>query len=380
MHRISFNKNALCNIAIALLVTCTSSDLSAQLKTREDDSIKEVGREDISKVEGYLKLSQQLIERSEYDAARTEGDKGLTHATTVGYVRGIAAALQLQAIVFYDQRSHTRASDLLTASLDLSQKNGFYDLAAKSLSFSANLMRLTNYGRDIEFIHCEGLDSIYSIWLVSFSDHLNGMIAYTRWIYGYDYYYGWWYIPGEDDKLAVSSDGGESWSNIPKPTANVKAIHAVPDIPGAYVLADEFRVAWTRDHGDNWEQQVIPYRISEFDFSSGEVGWMAVNGTSITHPLVLKWNGDFISHVRETVNAPYPLIIYPNPVNDILHYSTVHAFDRHTLLMKDVSGKTILTGNARNGMLDIGHVPAGVYFLEMHTADSISVGKLIKTD
>ena len=69
------------------------------------------------------------------------------------------------------------------------------------------------------------------------------------------------------------------------------------------------------------------------------------------------------------------LLLYPNPVNDVLQvFGTVHR-----LRLLDMTGRVLLVQSEplTNG-LSITHLPSGLYFVELEVANGLQTQKLIK--
>ncbi len=244
---------------------------------------------------------------------------------------------------------------------------------------SAKLIRATNFGRDISFIDC-AIDSIYSISLVSFRDHLHGMMTYSTWQYVYDYYWGWYYSRSEQESLALSSDGGDTWSPIRNPTSGIKAILTIPDALSAYIVIDATQILWTMDGGETWTVQFLAYPLASIDFSSRNAGWVAINGTSSDHPLVLKWNGDFISATKDHSPISYREVrVFPNPSQDIIYYSIDDDHSQpHTLTLTDAVGQVVIEKEIHEMELNCSDLPAGVYFIRIQSKGWIGVARFVK--
>lgn len=70
-------------------------------------------------------------------------------------------------------------------------------------------------------------------------------------------------------------------------------------------------------------------------------------------------------------------IIYPNPVSDVLSIRNSSNISMSEILVRDVSGKLIFTTkDAAN--IDVSYLHHGIYFLEIHTGNSIHYHKIIR--
>lgn len=248
----------------------------------------------------------------------------------------------------------------------------------------ANLIRTTQYGQQISILD-SNLDSLHTIWVLSFSNHLDGMMIYSHWQYFYDPYYGvWYYIPG-DKKLAVCNDGGETWTSLKSPTLNIQLGFAVPGTVGMYFLvndahaASDRKIFWTMDNGASWSTQAIVYPIVAIDFSSADAGWIAVNGTTSQHPLVYKWNAEVISDTENSADDhSTELQVYPNPSLDMIRYAIPENEHVEAVTLTDTGGQVFMMQSTPTAELNINHLPPGIYLLRIQTSAYTRIGKVVK--
>jgi hypothetical protein len=84
-----------------------------------------------------------------------------------------------------------------------------------------------------------------------------------------------------------------------------------------------------------------------------------------------------MNHFENNISFKY----YPNPFTDKITISGTIQFDNTEVLLRTVSGQTIvhkknISGN--NIEINTGNIPAGIYFLELKQNDTQFVGKVIK--
>jgi hypothetical protein len=74
------------------------------------------------------------------------------------------------------------------------------------------------------------------------------------------------------------------------------------------------------------------------------------------------------------------ILLYPNPANNILNYSTSNDVSFDDLTITDVFGKLILTNKftAGTNQVDVSHLQSGVYFVRFSNSETSVVKKFIK--
>lgn len=81
------------------------------------------------------------------------------------------------------------------------------------------------------------------------------------------------------------------------------------------------------------------------------------------------------THIEIIAQAP-PLCIYPNPTKGIIEFRSDLEFDKITIL--DIHGRSIRTVPSSSTQIDIGDLPAGLYFIQFISANSVLTQRLIK--
>ncbi|MEZ4916348.1 MAG: T9SS type A sorting domain-containing protein [Chitinophagales bacterium] len=69
------------------------------------------------------------------------------------------------------------------------------------------------------------------------------------------------------------------------------------------------------------------------------------------------------------------LSLYPNPTNDVVNLKVDEKLT--SLLLYDLTGKTVKTFSANNTQLNVSDIQQGIYFLELKNEEKRSVVKLI---
>lgn len=257
------------------------------------------------------------------------------------------------------------------------------DMYFSPVNTSARLIKTTDNGRTFDFINC-GLDSIAAIELISFSNDQSGLMKYTPWIEGYDpdlLYYG--FVFSDQDYLAHTLDGGDSWASVPAPFSKINAIHSIPGSIATYMIAgnESFpKISWTNNSGQSWEHHELADPVCCMEFINPSKGWAAINGTSVEAPLVIKWNGDFTSDVENIKNSKQSILnAYPNPIQDVIHYTLGHKEATiHTRTLTDITGHVLFEQKTDKQELNIAHLQTGMYFLFVQYDGQTEVARIIK--
>ena len=121
-------------------------------------------------------------------------------------------------------------------------------------------------------------------------------------------------------------------------------------------------VTYTKAAGtDNITARVISTSGSCYDSATSAVHTVTVTPTGVN-----------------CIAEPQPLLIYPNPVNEVLHIDGVTTETSYSLL--SVVGAVIMRNNLEKGTnnISIRSLPAGVYILEVTSGKVKTVTKIIK--
>ncbi|MBN4070893.1 T9SS type A sorting domain-containing protein [Crocinitomix catalasitica] len=101
------------------------------------------------------------------------------------------------------------------------------------------------------------------------------------------------------------------------------------------------------------------------------------------------WNDDIYSAATITLNASGSAItetnseqfsVFPNPAKDFIFVKSVSSSDLSKLIIRDISGKTVLTTFFQTDAIDISSLGSGVYFVEGRDRQGqlLFVSKMIK--
>ncbi len=125
--------------------------------------------------------------------------------------------------------------------------------------------------------------------------------------------------------------------------------------------------------------------FSRLDSKTGEITYpeFKINSTQFNHDGTFHENGlSVISGISTTgiKNAVGPeVVVYPNPVNDILNIKSdalilkIEVFSRQGMKIMEIEA-----GNTMETKLNAGQLPAGIYSIIIHTDDTITDQKFVK--
>jgi hypothetical protein len=91
----------------------------------------------------------------------------------------------------------------------------------------------------------------------------------------------------------------------------------------------------------------------------------------------LIWKISYLS--ADDLTIPVKIVVYPNPVTDILHFDFPGFPDIMFTRMYDVTGRVIRENHARGlRHIDVSSLPGGVYYLEFRKGPEVFMRKIIR--
>jgi hypothetical protein len=75
--------------------------------------------------------------------------------------------------------------------------------------------------------------------------------------------------------------------------------------------------------------------------------------------------------VQDLSRSGPALVLYPNPATDRLAWHTLGANDAGRICVLDALGRTVITADARPGVLNVAGLSAGNYIVELRTAQGL---------
>jgi uncharacterized delta-60 repeat protein len=127
------------------------------------------------------------------------------------------------------------------------------------------------------------------------------------------------------------------------------------------------------------------YAVSSSDFISGTAvqpdGKIVVGGTSYppgnpANFMLMRYLNDSTANILE--NTFNNLAVYPNPAQNTLYLQNPENTSIESLLVTDVTGKTVLQETGNISQIDISPLPQGMYFLKVTSGSGSTNLKFIK--
>lgn len=161
-----------------------------------------------------------------------------------------------------------------------------------------------------------------------------------------DLYAGTYDTQGFDKRFLKSVDGGQTWYSQQVNEASSPTFSIIEQV---YCVNDTVCFA-----------------------SSANILYKTTNGGG---PLI-EQVGFAYSSVEENPSLENTLLIYPNPVQDILNITTDEKIEQVQVV--NLSGKILLTVAEGNTAIDVGHLKSGVYLVKIQTAKNSFIRKFEK--
>ena len=244
---------------------------------------------------------------------------------------------------------------------------------------NAKLIRTTRYGSEFSLLDT-GLDSVAAIDFVSFSDAQHGIMKYVKWVPTLD----WDLFPAftwsEKHHLAKTINGGLTWSTIHAPFNTIETISNVPDAVGNFFVGVNNEIFHTTDSAKSWTLSRLEEAHCCLDFSSKNAGWVGIKSGNGQTPLVYKWDGEWLTGENKiSRKQKLNISVFPNPTSAFIRYSMEGGeIGMHRVILTDAASQTVLDHYTNSQELDMGHLPAGIYYLRLSTASATSTTKVIK--
>ncbi|HMG16576.1 MAG TPA: T9SS type A sorting domain-containing protein [Saprospiraceae bacterium] len=201
------------------------------------------------------------------------------------------------------------------------------------------------------------------------------------------------YLPSQ---VAVTSDGGETWTKIPVPTTpRASDIEYIPGTTATYIINQAYlntgnnsKYLISYDGGIKWKTVSYSPAIPVLKFLSPTVGFAGGQILSPTSGGIYKWTGNWLdSTITSTGNVlpKNPIIeVYPNPVKDKLTIELqddISIENNLTLTLFNVFGQRVkqISINSKVSNIELGTLPAGIYFYRVHNRQTVfTAEKIVK--
>lgn len=192
------------------------------------------------------------------------------------------------------------------------------------------------------------------------------------------------YLPS---RAAITSDGGESWTEITIPfTPNAADIEYVPGTLATYIVNRAYTNAGssstyliTNDGGSTWYTATYSPAVPVVKFLSPTVGFAGGVVNSPTDGGVYRWTGDLSDPVSmESLSGENAKIdLYPNPASETI---TVRNLSRTSLVrILNLNGQTIFSSTVVNNQLTINTTDFanGMYIIQVTQDGQVSQAKFM---
>lgn len=136
------------------------------------------------------------------------------------------------------------------------------------------------------------------------------------------------------------------------------------------------------------------YRVDTFYLGVYKNGYMDVKTqftatgslacSSITpNNTVDKTLSTFITNIEKVVSSTSNVLFFPNPTNSTLTIQNDVAWQEATATLTNPEGRVVMTqalNNSKQQTIDIGHLPAGLYFVTVQSAQQKWVKRVVKAE
>ncbi len=178
--------------------------------------------------------------------------------------------------------------------------------------------------------------------------------------------------------LQKTVNGANDWAYVGVPTPyfdmQLLDIHIEANQPNAYYASGWYgKIYKSTDGGNNWIElnSGLPTDVSLYGiyFIDDNNGWVVgAYGT------ILKTSNGGTVGLNEPQNHP-EISLYPNPVHDVLHIENTGNQDVVQIELRGINGQLIET-YSKATTLNLGHLPVGIYFLQLELSDGVQVKRL----
>lgn len=174
-----------------------------------------------------------------------------------------------------------------------------------------------------------------------------------------------------------TTNGGGVWTEY---TPGTGMYHGSVDYAGTSMMVSagsstgDFGSSYSLDNGTTWTN-IDGLSHTFLKYASATIGYGGGFATGGVGGIFKFTNNLGISSFSEN-----DLVIYPNPVQDVVKISTNNA-SINAITLSDVNGRTIKTSNFNNFNeveLSVSELNSGIYFLNINTEKGFVVKKLIK--
>lgn len=258
--------------------------------------------------------------------------------------------------------------------------SGAYDALGDTIWFGTRrgrVWRSIDKGKTWEAFST-GIDK--ELYSVAFKDAQNGIVT--------------------SERLGLrTKDGGVTWETITFPSTIDYGYYQIEDIPGTtggYVLIYEgsssyynnFKMVYTHDNGNTWNNLEVPSGMWSVDFISPNQGWAGARILSSSSGGMYRWSGNFATTTatKEATDITNQIKLYPNPFTDqtLLEFELKDNTLPVEIVVSDVLGRTIKSWNLETPNAGMNQVPltidapSGLLLLTLRQGNGVKTIKMIK--
>jgi photosystem II stability/assembly factor-like uncharacterized protein len=188
------------------------------------------------------------------------------------------------------------------------------------------------------------------------------------------------YCVGWDGQVLKTDNGGISWvlkNTVPNNgDLDVFFINDTVGFIAGGGSPDSSYIKKTTDGGNTWFTHPLnlTYGMSSLFFPSDSIGYCV--GTSGT--IVKTINGGVLK--VESYGMDNSILLYPNPVNDLLHVYIDNQLSNAELFLYDLSGKIYLSKQltTEDSKINLNDLKPGTYIIQITSDNSIFIEKFLK--
>jgi len=184
------------------------------------------------------------------------------------------------------------------------------------------------------------------------------------------------------NQLYVSTDFGVSWTNISNNLPNVPANSVVIDpfnTQNIYVGTD-LGVWFSDNGGSNWEgfNHNLPYvAVEDMHYLKADTTLrIGTYGRGYWESKAI--NPNTVTRFETRKITQTQLVVFPNPTNDIVHFSGIAYNNKMKVLLYDLLGNEIENFTSANQTIDVVNLRNGIYILKISSDRHIWTTRIVK--
>ncbi|MBI9033899.1 MAG: T9SS type A sorting domain-containing protein [Bacteroidales bacterium] len=176
------------------------------------------------------------------------------------------------------------------------------------------------------------------------------------------------FVIGTNGGVYKTTNGGEEWNLIDSYTSNTLNSIDFSDDGVGYIVGDNGSILKSLDMGETWTQN---------DFANAnDLIYVRVFGNSLAY--INDADGTLYSNrnnLSVIENGCDDILVYPNPVSDVLNISIPTTITQYKIDLFDLQGKKLLSSN--EDKFSVAHLLNGIYILEVKSKQGVYRKKII---